>query len=187
MKADEVGAILRKATTRSERILWLGALLSRESGHQIVIIGGAAVEVYSSGRFISEDVDLVGDRPSIVNLLESWGFKREGRLWTKAVINFWIDPVGKPYKGNARLLTDVATPYGHVQVASVEDLIAKRLIEVKGWPTGSREMFNQALALATEHSDRIEWDYIQAVAERNGAQDLVEELRRQARRFQSRA
>lgn len=178
MNAAQLTGLLTQAKGRAERNLWFGALLAREAETVIVIVGGSAIEVYTSGRYVSSDLDLVGARDSIIPTLEVWGFQREGRLWYRRDLELWIDPVGRTYTGDERRLRRVSTPYGPVFLASVEDLIAKRLIEIKVWPRGSTSLFEQAIALASEYSDAIDWEYVRSVARRDGAEDLVPELRR---------
>ena len=182
LDAGELGRILAKARDGGERNLWLGALLAKETAADVVIVGGSAIEVYTSGMFVSGDTDLVGDRRSIISALERWGFRRDGRLWSRPDLKLWVDPVGREYTGDARKLRVVSTPYGPVRLASVEDLIAKRLIEVKVWPRASSEMFGQAVALAAEYEDDVDWNYVTAVTKREGANDLVTELRRRIAR-----
>ena len=178
MNADALGGILAKAQSGGERNLWLGALLAKEAATDIVIVGGSAIEVYTSGKYVSGDVDLVGERLLIIGILERWRFQREGRLWARSDLELWVDPVGQHYTGDVRRLRVVSTPYGTVRLASVEDLIAKRLIETKVWPRGGMDLFDQAVALAAEYRDEIDWDYVTRVARQDLAEDLVPELRR---------
>lgn len=178
MNADELGGILAKARSGGERNLWLGALLAKDAATDIVIVGGSAVEVYTSGKYVSGYVDLVGERRRIIGTLERWRFQREGPLWARSDLELWIDPVGRHYTGDVRRLRVVSTPYGTVRLASVEDLIAKRLIETKVSPRGGKDLFDQAVALAAEYRDEIDWDYVTRVARQDLAEDLVPELRR---------
>ena len=182
MNADELGRVLAKARSGGERNLWLGALLTKEAATDVVIVGGSAIEVYTGGMYVSGDTDLVGERQAIITALGHWGFRSEGRLWSRSGLELWGDPVGRDYTGDTRRLREVSTPYGPVRLASVEDLIAKRLIEVKVWARGGRELFDQAVALAAEYLRDIDWDYVTVVARREGADDLVPEVRRRATR-----
>ncbi|MGI0128864.1 MAG: hypothetical protein ACREDE_11205 [Thermoplasmata archaeon] len=182
MNGDELVRTLAKARSRGERNLWLGAVLSKEIAADVVIVGGSAIEVYTSGKYVSGDIDVVGERGLIISALERWGFRRHGRLWSRSDLELWVDPVGRNYTGDVRRLREVSTPYGPVRLASVEDLIAKRVIEVKVWPRTGTEMFDQAVALATEYDEDVDWDYVTLVAKRERADDLVAELRRRVAR-----
>lgn len=182
MNPVDLAPILRKARSGAERNLWLGALLAKATSADVVIVGGSAIEVYTSGLYVSADVDLVGERDAIASALERWGFRREGRLWSRSDLGLWVDPVGRYYSGDARKLREVSTPYGPIRLASVEDLIAKRLIELKVWPRAGTEMLGQAVALAAEYGADLDWEYITEVARRGHAGDLVPELRRRVAR-----
>lgn len=183
MNVKQFNEAIATATNGPERNLWLGALLSREVGMAVVIVGGSAIEGYTSGMYISGDVDLVGERNSIIRGLEGWGFRKEGRLWSRRDLNLWVDPVGREYSGDERRLRTVTTPYGRVRLASIEDLIAKRLIETKVWPRGGTDLFDQAVALAAEYDRDIDWEYVTRVARKGLAEDLVPELRRRLSSF----
>lgn len=178
MNANQLRNALEKARNRPERNLWLGAMLATDAKTRVVIVGGSAIEVYTSGQYVSGDIDLVGEREALIATLERWGFQRKGRLWARADLELWVDPVGRHYNGDEGRLQLVTTPYGQVRLASTEDLIAKRLIEVKVWPQGADEMFSQAIALASEYETSVDWGYVTTVARREGAEDLVPELRR---------
>jgi hypothetical protein len=182
MNGEEVDFALARASSRAERLLWLAAMLRTETGGPVVIVGGSAIEVYTSDAYVSGDLDLVGDRPRLIEALERWGFKKSGRLWAKSALEAWVDPVGPTYNGDEARLKDVLTPFGPVQLASVEDLIGKRLIEAKVWPGSSVWAFDQAMMLAAEFEEELDWDYTALVASREGASDLVPELRRRLQR-----
>jgi hypothetical protein len=182
VNALELESALRKARNTAEKTLWFGAILASELGQDVVIVGGSAIEIYTSGWYVSGDIDLVGERNAIIKILERWEFLKSGRMWSRVDLGLWVDPVARDYTGDTRKLQEVATPYGRVKLASLEDLIAKRLIETKVWPRGGTELFDQALALANEYDGQIDWDYVTKVATRDLAGDLVPELRRRITR-----
>ncbi len=43
MDATEFAREIRKASNLEDRVAWFGALLSRESGHPIEVVGGSAI------------------------------------------------------------------------------------------------------------------------------------------------
>jgi hypothetical protein len=182
MNGEEVDSALARASSRAERLLWLAAMLRTETGGQVVIVGGSAIEVYTSDAYVSGDLELVGDRDRLIGALESWGFKRSGRLWAKPALEAWVDPVGPAYNGDQARLRSVVTPFGPVQLASVEALIGTRLGEAKVWPGSSVWAFDQAMMLAAEFEKDLDWDYTTQVSSREGASDLVPELRRRLHR-----
>jgi hypothetical protein len=131
LNANQLAEALSRTRNRPERDLWFGASLADASRPSLVIVGGSAIEVYTSGPYESADFDVVGDRSPIIASLERWEFRKEGGPWTRKDLELWVDPVGGEDTGDERRLREVATPYDPVRLASVEDLIAKRLIEIK--------------------------------------------------------
>src|SRR5690242_3698968 len=87
---------LRDAPSEGARIAWFGALLARESGlrDQLIIVGGSAIEIYlTSSRYVSEDIDIVGEKRAIAPVLRRWGFiEKEGRdrrvYWMKRGLGY---------------------------------------------------------------------------------------------------
>jgi hypothetical protein len=77
------------------------ALLADEMearGHQRpVAVGGFAVEAYTLGRFMSMDIDLVGDRDGIVAVLRELGFASgDGHNWLSTHFDIHIDIQAAP-------------------------------------------------------------------------------------------
>jgi hypothetical protein len=60
---------------------WIQALYAEE-GDPPVLVGGAAVELYTGGAYATGDLDFVGEVPPAVQrkMLEA-GFRKEGRHW----------------------------------------------------------------------------------------------------------
>jgi hypothetical protein len=62
MDGIEFAREIRKADSVEDRVAWFGALLARESGNAVEVVGGSAIEVYlSSSIYVSQDIDLVGN------------------------------------------------------------------------------------------------------------------------------
>ncbi len=178
MDGVELGQILSRARNQTERLLWFGALLGAKAQCEVVVVGGSAIQVYTSDEYVSADIDVVGDRRSLISALEAWGFVKQGRLWSQKDLALWVDPVGRDYTGDQRKLREFVTPYGPVKVAAIEDLIAKRLIEISVWPDTRLQLFDQALILATEYDKTLDWDYIRQLARREKAEPLVDTLQK---------
>jgi hypothetical protein len=60
---------------------WIQGLF-RDAGGVPVLVGGAAVELYTGGNYVTGDLDFVGSVPTAVaRKFEAAGFRREGRHW----------------------------------------------------------------------------------------------------------
>jgi hypothetical protein len=183
MDRQEFERILSSAPSESERIAWFGALLTREAGLQgkLIIVGGSAIEVYlTSNKYVSQDIDVVGAKGPITQVLRRWRFHREegrsGReYWTKDGLG-QVDLVGP--KDRSGLPPRVEhTPYGDLLLAPVEYLIVRRLM--RAGREHSTELFRQAEVLAVQYGGELDWDYIRGDASRENVLPLYEQLRRQ--------
>lgn len=183
MNREEFDAALAKASSGSERIAWFGAILTRESGlrGRLIIVGGSAIEIYvSSDRYVSQDIDIVGDRKTIAPILERWGFSRErGRdertYWVKVGLG-QVDLVGTNDRSGLPARKH-STPYGPVLLSPVEYLIVRRLM--RAGRERSVEFFRQAELLAAENVPSLDWDYIRSLSKYENVLPLYEQLRQQ--------
>jgi hypothetical protein len=134
---EEVGRILTAESDTARKHLYFAALLSRElkdtDALPAIVVGGSAVEIYLDGVYVSGDIDIVTNRKAAARVLESWGFRQDGREWYshewKIAADLVRDPEG--YTGAQRLTRTVVTPYGPVRLVGLEDLIVKRLASAK--------------------------------------------------------
>lgn len=177
----EFDRAMASAPTEAGRILALGALLSSATEDELIVAGGSAVYLHSPDLPPSLDVDLVtGDRPAAAGVLESWGFvRRHGRVWRRADLPMDVDLlVG--FNGSRARAVAVDTPYGAIRIAAVEDLLIKRLIELKHWrpdPPWRVELLRQIETLVREHGDALDEDYLRRRARREQVSDVLREIR----------
>lgn len=178
----EVEQAVTSAKTSYERVLRIGALLSVATKEPAIIVGGSAIEVYLTGSYVSGDIDVVVDRRSeAIKVVESWGFVRAGRIWWHEDWKIEIDLLRSPYTGSREHLQTIQTPYGPVLLAAIEDLIVKRLAELKHWqnlPAREEDLMKQAELLAVEYAGRLDEGYLDALARRYDTADVLAALRR---------
>src|SRR5271155_698059 len=133
--AAAAGPIPSATPPRHDQILYFAALLARESGSDVVIVGGSAIEVYTRGGYVSGDIDIRADRTRVHRVLAKWNFADEGRLWIRSDWKVAVDVVGDEYSGDPYRATTISTPHGPVRLAVVEDVFVKRLASAKHWQT----------------------------------------------------
>lgn len=181
MDRPEFEAQIENAPSEQDRIAWFGALLGRESrlATSLVIVGGSAIEIYlTSRRYVSDDIDIVGSKRSLIPVLRRWGFaETEGRdhrvYWKKEGLGL-VDLVGTA-KRSGLPPRRYRTPFGDVLLGPVEDLILRRLMRASR--EKSEILFRQAEALAVEHKRGLDWQYMKAEARYEGVAELLEALR----------
>ena len=120
-----------------------------------ILVGGSAVEFYTRGTCKSIDIDLLGDRETLVKLLEDMGFSKTGRHWfyTKDI---GIEIVGSSAEG--RRVNEVLHEGKLIRIISIEDLIVDRLNACKHWK--SQYDCEQGHVLFGAYRDKLDMDYL---------------------------
>jgi len=118
-----------------ERKLFVVGILTfelRKLGITPVMVGGSAVEFYTSGAYMSLDIDLViKNEKATKDLLKKMGFENEGRHWYLPDYEIDIEFVGLDLHGSNEKLTKVNVDKYEVFVIGIEDLIVDRLCACK--------------------------------------------------------
>jgi hypothetical protein len=164
-------AIVLNEKVHYKRIRVFSALLAKESGlgtAGMTVVGGSAMEIYTGGDYVSDDLDLVVDsRSRITTVLKQWGFRNDGKIWSKKTWDLYVDPMETQGSGSRRLTQVISTSVGPVRIAGVEDLIIRRVRESVAWQN-RQEAFAQAILLVEHSSGDLDWDYIGFFAKQEG-------------------
>ena len=168
------------ARSRSERIEFLGALLGRATGNEVIVVGGSAVEVLTAGRTASLDIDVVTPRDAAIKVIQSWGFEPSGKVFRRSDWEVDIDLVGARFTGSRSRVRRIETAYGPVHIAGPEDLIIKRLAELKHWqttPTWRAELIRQVRLLLAEYGPQLDEEYLSRIAKQADVIDILGDFR----------
>lgn len=99
-----------------------------------VIVGGFAVQYYTAGDYRTVDIDLVGASEPVAQVLESWGFLREGRHWYDAELKAAVEVPGAQLEQWERERVFAVRVAGiDAFVLGIEDLIIDRLNACVHW------------------------------------------------------
>jgi len=123
---------LPEGVGRTARLVaWVQALF--DEGAQPVLVGGAAVELYTSGAYTTGDLDLVGTvSPQVGRALASEGFARRGRHWVHEAAQVFLEfPSSALAEGERAVRLQVGDC--EILAVSAEDLLAERLAAWKHW------------------------------------------------------
>jgi hypothetical protein len=158
------------------------AMLAQESGlgtDGLTVVGGSALEIYTEGDYVSQDIDLVARDPKrAVAVLRLWGFRRDGMYWVSPDFRPSVQIVGKYDSGSLRLAQVVATEYGNVRLAALEDIVVKRLVEARHWKRP--EALAEAMLAVERYGAEMDWEYVDLMAKKDGVGDLAEDVRQRA-------
>ncbi len=127
-----------------------------------ILVGGAAVELYTKGAYTTGDLDFVGFVPSTVSKsLEESGFLRQGRHWIHEESQVFLEFPGSALAPGERAVPLRFGPH-RVQVVSIEDLIVDRLASWTFWD--STVDAAGAFLLLRRQKRRIDLDRLGAMA-----------------------
>lgn len=159
----------------ARRLAFVGLLSSACEGlgwPAPVVVGGNAVEFYTAGDYATADIDLAGASEPIAQVLEEWGFAREGRHLYDQQLNLVLEVPG------GRLAPEQLAHAAAVRIAGVtayvlgiEDLIVDRLAACVYWKDEESCVWARVMLTGEYEIDR---GYLEA---RAAAEDVLDMLR----------
>jgi hypothetical protein len=124
-----------------------------------IIVGGQAVELYTSGSYKTADVDLVMIRDDLAReLFDRLGFVREGRFHYVSEFDIPIEIPSNELAGSKDRVVKLNTPDGYCYVIAVEDLIVDRLCAAE-FRTDTRSQ-EWARYLMSIHYEALDIEYM---------------------------
>lgn len=158
--------------------------LYEETSEPPILVGGAAVELYTSGAYVTGDMDFVGDvPPSVARYLEANGFVKQGRHWVNESAQLFLELPGRTLEPKEPPVRVVLQGYRLV-VISPEALLADRLASWKLWRSETDAV--NALLLIQSSSLRLRPRVLARLTRELEVDDERRRLTRFARRLRGR-
>jgi predicted nucleotidyltransferase len=172
--AGELGRTVRERSVQDRRMLFVG-ILNRymPEGREAVLVGGALVEFYTKGGYVTGDVDLVGDRDSILPLLTAAGFERQARVFIQEDLGLVVDIADDTLR-RGESVEHIEFEGYRVPAVTLEDAIVDRLLAAKLWK--STTDWEQAILLFTAHRETIDRAVLRGKARANEVEDFLRKL-----------
>lgn len=149
-----------------DRKMYFMGLLTREAekrGVRPIVVGGSAVDFYTEGIFPSYDIDLVGSREIIGEILEkTFNFKPIGRHWVNEQIGLFIEIPGTHPAGDIDKIVTIRIEDLTVYVLGLEDLIMDRIRACVYWK--SQTDCAQARFMIGQYQNRLDLRYLEKIA-----------------------
>ena len=152
----------------------------RKFGIELVLSGGACVMIWSEGRYVSGDLDLISggatSRSSLRKALAEIGFVEQGRQFVHPDARFFVDCPPGPVALGREAPRDIRTmefATGRLRLLSPTDCVKDRLLAWYHWR--DRQSLEQA-ALVAERNP-VDLDELRAWSKREGKADAFEEIR----------
>ena len=143
-------------------LIFIGALTKAVGEKKVkpVVVGGFALEFYSTGGYATGDIDIIyHDSDKIGKILIECGFEKKGRYWVSQSDNLFIEIPGDFLKPEEYDKITVAEIEGYkVNLISVEDLIVDRLNAFVHWKSTDDGYWLKELLFI--YSDKIDNDYL---------------------------
>lgn len=146
-----------------------------------LVVGGLAVELYTSGGYATSDIDLKGPRVAIDRVLRQWGFERPGESYAHYDLDLYVDLLGEgpelPAEDPGRIQAVRVGEDLVIRVIGVEDIVIDRLCAAKFWrDADSRLWAGEILAATTAAGRRPDLAYLKRRAAEEDVGDEFEAL-----------
>lgn len=161
----------------------LGAYIQTQlyaEGIEVVLSGGAVVAIYTAGKYVSNDLDLVNRysvrRSAIQAVMESLGFAEAGRHFEHPDTAFYVEFPPGPLSFGDDFEVDIdlhELETGTLRVISPTDCVKDRLAWY--YHDGDLQCLRQAILVAVDHD--IDLDEIRKWSEGEGALNEFEEFK----------
>ena len=146
--------------TRLELACYIGAEFKRRN-LTVVLSGGSCVSLYSSEKYVSNDLDFVNmlfaKRHAIVEAMKSLGFSEKNRYFKHPESDFLVEfPPGPLGVGEepVKQIDELTTPVGSVRLLSPTDCVKDRLTWF--YHSNDQQCLQQAILVAQHHNVDLE-------------------------------
>ncbi|MHB1458056.1 MAG: DUF6036 family nucleotidyltransferase [Armatimonadota bacterium] len=149
-----------------------------------IVVGGLAVETYTSGNYTTEDIDFIHPDPSEpACVMDALGFQSKGRYFIYPILDVYVEFPNGPLDGEwSRVIEVSVNDNNRIIVIGLEDIIIDRIAAYQNWdkrnpnsPDGT-----QAVNLLAIQHDAIDYDYLRKAAIEKGYGDALAELQARA-------
>lgn len=141
-------------------------------GIRPILVGGAAVELYTLGGYATADIDVVMPSvPKVDDLMSRLGFQKEGRFWVRKDLQLFIEAPSDTLAGDYDRVIEVDINGKPVYVIGVEDLIIDRLNAYVHWR--SEEDGRWARRLLSTQTQSLDLEYLKARASQEGTTEAL--------------
>jgi hypothetical protein len=142
-----------------------------QHGIPVVLSGGACVTIYSKGRYVSADLDLIGNgltpRSQLRKALTEIGFIEKGRQFWNDETTFYLDCAQGPVAiglAPPKEVRHLKFSTGELPLLSPTDCVKDRLAAYYHWKDG--QSLDQAALVAEGH--RIDMEELRRWSQREG-------------------
>lgn len=167
---DEILALDEGPVRTAALASWVQGLFDEDEAP--VLVGGAAVELYTGGGYSTGDLDFVGSvSQAVADAFESAEFERRGRHWVHEEGRVFIEfPAAALDEGEASVALDFR---GYrVIVVEPEALVADRLAAWQAWESAG----DAVNAWLVARSQKLDFERVEALSRAKGVSAAAQRL-----------
>lgn len=132
MEGEKILSLADGPAKTAALVAWIQGLSAQEE-QTPVLVGGAAVELYTGGAYTTGDIDLVGPTsPGVERGLREAGFERHGRHWIHEEAQVFVE-IPSSALAAGELAVWVEMEGQRIRVIAAEDLLVDRLGAWEYW------------------------------------------------------
>lgn len=154
----------------------------RARGIDVVLSGGACVSIYSQGKYVSMDLDMIHTaliapkRSAIREAMQDLGFSEDGRYFKHPDTDLFVEfPKGPPAVGEepVKLILELKTTTGKLRIISPTDCVKDRLAWF--YHDHDQQCLDQAVAVA--RNNQVDLKEIERWSVSEGMRDQFKRIR----------
>ncbi|MBO6293671.1 MAG: hypothetical protein J6N51_15665 [Selenomonas sp.] len=148
-----------------------------------IMVGGSAVELYSSQHYATQDIDFVlSTNERVTECMNSLGFENHGGVWECEGTPFIIEFPKGPLAGDINRVRNVSIGDKIFTVIGAEDIIIDRCLRGKFWEASPKIMgknfregyFSEwAKFMIEANADDLDWEYLKKRAREEDCEDVI--------------
>ena len=156
-----------------EKALKLAGLVTqmfREAGWELVVVGGSAVEFYTEGAYMSNDIDLCRKTLEPIplrkaqDLMAQLGARGGPRSWV--IAGLFVDLLGFLENEALTPCRELVTPFGTISIVPTELAVVERVL-LAFYPqpdNEARDVAKKILAVCLSNPTSVEWEEVERLA-----------------------
>lgn len=168
-----------------KRLYFVGLLtrLINKEGLRPVVVGGCALEFYTTGGYSTGDIDIIfSDNKLLDEKLSSLRFKRVGRHWISEELDLYLESPGSQLsQEEIKRLTTVNIENFKVYLIGPEDLILDRLKAYVHWRSEDDGFWAKELLFM--YQDKLEMAYLKRKARREKVDKALAKILREVKKI----
>ncbi len=169
------------------RVAGLLVLAMEGQGLRPIVVGGAAVAIYTERSMSTGDIDFVvqGARYAAIDCLKALGFVRglSAGVWWYSRLNIPVEVPSAQLEGDPSRVREIDIGDGlKAFVIGIEDLILDRTEQACAQDSPSSDVRYQAILLLASYWEQLDWDYLRTESDRRDIRSYFEKLVEKARK-----